>query len=312
MIRVATISEVREAVDRARSAGSSIGLVPTMGALHDGHVSLVRHAVAAGDFVAMSVFVNPLQFGPDEDLGRYPRTLESDCELAEAAGCSLVFHPDASEMYPAGVPLTTVSVDEISIPLEGRGRPGHFDGVATVVAKLLAIFEPDSAYFGQKDAQQLALAARMAADLSFRAEIVACPTLREPDGLAMSSRNAYLDAGDRAAAPTIFAALMAAAEFVRNGEREHRIIAEKLESVLASEPRLDVEYAAVRDARTFKELPENEPLAGDVILAVAARTGPPGSSTRLIDNVIIHIDPAQHPQKGADVTVNAGEIKGEP
>ncbi len=292
MKRVSTIAEVRAAIDAERAAGRTIGLVPTMGALHAGHLSLVQAARDTGDYVTMSIFVNPLQFGPGEDFSEYPRTLESDADAAEAAGCDLVFHPSVDEMYPGGEPLTTVGVAEIGDPLEGAGRPGHFDGVATVVAKLFAIFEADNAYFGQKDAQQLAIVTRMARDLSFRTHVVSCPTVREPDGLAMSSRNQYLSAKDRAAAPVIYRALCEAAEFVTNGERETTIIEQKIKSVLASEPRLDVEYATVRDARTFAEL---DPIEGEVILGVAARIGdaPDGAEsagskpTRLIDNIIV-------------------------
>lgn len=306
MKRASTIVEVREIRDSERARGAVIGLVPTMGALHAGHLSLIARSKSRGDFVCASLFVNPLQFGPSEDYEAYPRMLETDAELAGIAGCDLLFHPRVEEIYPAGSPLTTVSVSEIGDPLEGRGRPGHFDGVATVVAKLLAIFEPDFAYFGQKDAQQLALVARMSADLSFRTEIVACPTIREADGLAISSRNAYLTADDRAAAPVIYRALLAGAEFVQDGERNPKLIAEKIQRVLASAPRLDVEYADVRDARTFAAL---DAVEGDVVLAAAVRLGatPAGAArpTRLIDNILLHVD-------GDHVDVQAGEIKGEP
>lgn len=295
---VETIAAMRTHVDAARSAGKVVGLVPTMGYLHAGHRSLVERAAAECAFVVVSVFVNPLQFGPGEDLDRYPRDLPGDLATAEGGGAHLVFHPDAAEMYPEGAPLTRVVVSELTEPLCGRTRPGHFDGVSTVVAKLLAICDPDSAYFGRKDAQQLAVVRRMVSDLNFRARIVACPTLREPDGLAMSSRNAYMPPEDRAAAPALYAALMAAAGVVVAGERETRVVEAKLSAELVGRPRLDVEYAEVRDART---LAHPDQLAGEALLAVAARCGP----ARLIDNVVIDLN-------GPRPSVDAGEIKGEP
>ncbi|MBX7160831.1 MAG: pantoate--beta-alanine ligase [Acidimicrobiia bacterium] len=295
---VTTIADMRALVDSVRGASRSVGLVPTMGYLHAGHRSLVERAAAECDHVIVSVFVNPLQFGPGEDLERYPRDLAGDTATAAAGGAGTVFHPTASEMYPEGEPLTRVIVSKVTEPLCGRFRPGHFDGVTTVVAKLLAICDPDRAYFGRKDAQQLAAVTRMAADLNFRARIVACPTLREADGLAMSSRNAYMSPADRAAAPAIFAALEATAAIVVAGERETSVVEAKLSGELAGRPRLDVEYAQARDART---LAHPDTLSGEVLLAVAARCGP----ARLIDNVVIDLN-------GPRPAVDAGEIKGEP
>jgi pantoate--beta-alanine ligase len=197
---VTTIAEVRAHLDPLRAAGRTVGFVPTMGYLHDGHASLMRAAAEETDVVVTSIFVNPLQFAAHEDLDSYPRDLSGDTALAEANGCDLLFAPATAEMYPEPV-LTTVSVREVSAPLEGRARPTHFDGVATVVAKLFSIVGPCRAYFGEKDFQQLAVVRRMAQDLSLPVEVVGCPTVREPDGLAMSSRNAYLTAEERAAAP---------------------------------------------------------------------------------------------------------------
>ncbi|MCE7882830.1 MAG: pantoate--beta-alanine ligase [Actinobacteria bacterium ATB1] len=291
---VTALSDLRTRVGSARTSGDEVGLVPTMGYLHAGHVSLVRRARARCGFVVVSVFVNPLQFGAGEDLDAYPRDPEGDIAKLEAAGCDLLFQPSTEEMYPEGEPLTRVHVGLIGDDLCGRSRPVHFDGVALVVTKLLAACDPDAAFFGRKDAQQLALVRRLAADLSFRAEIVGCPTVRESDGLAMSSRNAYLSPEERRIAPRLFAALSTGAELVVAGEREPRVVVGKTLSVLAQEPRLDVEYVEVRDARTVQPL---ERLDGEVLLAVAARLGP----ARLIDNVVLHID-------GTSVTVDAGEI----
>src|SRR5205823_4752076 len=191
----------------ARAQGQRVGLVPTMGYLHAGHASLIEAAARDNDVVAVTVFVNPLQFGPTEDLAAYPRDLERDTKLAEQAGASVVFAPSVEEMYPTGEPLTTVAVRQVSEPLEGRFRPTHFAGVATVVAKLFALAGPCRAYFGEKDYQQLAVIRRMSADLSFPVEVVGCPTVRDPDGLAKSSRNAYLTTEERAVAPTLHRAL---------------------------------------------------------------------------------------------------------
>ncbi|MCC7078153.1 MAG: pantoate--beta-alanine ligase [Acidimicrobiia bacterium] len=294
MERIAKVAVLRRRIDVARREGARVGLVPTMGYLHAGHVALVRRACAECDFVVASVFVNPFQFGEGEDLDSYPRDLEGDAAKLETAGCHALFCPDAEEMYPEGRPLTHVHVDVIGDDLCGAARPVHFDGVALVVTKLLAICEPDAAYFGRKDGQQLALVRRMATDLSFRAEIVGCPTVREADGLALSSRNAYLAPADREAAPAIFGALRVGAQLVTAGEREPRVVVEKIRSVLADEPRLDVEYVEARDARTIQPLAR---LDGEVLLAVAARLGP----ARLIDNVVLRID-------GDSVEVEAGEI----
>ena len=291
-------AELRGEVDVARRQALRIGLVPTLGALHEGHVSLAVRARGECGFVIASVFVNPLQFGPGEDLDAYPRDLPGDCARLAAVGVDLVFAPSVAEVYPDGPPLTTVKTAGLAVGLEGAHRPGHFDGVTTVVAKLLALCEPDAAYFGRKDAQQLAVVTRMARDLSFRAEIVACPTIRESDGLAMSSRNAYLSRDERAVAPVLYRALRDAAGLAAGGEREPRLVAAKLRAGLESESRLDIDYATVVDAGTLEV---SDRMEGDMLLAVAARLG----RARLIENFTLH-------GRGDTVDVDEGEIKGEP
>lgn len=254
----------------------TVGLVPTMGALHEGHTALTRQARAECDTVVVSVFVNPLQFGPGEDLDRYPRTFDRDLRLAEEAGADLVFAPDVEEIYPDGS-VTRVQVPGLSAELEGRARPGHFDGVATVVTKLLAGLQPDRAYFGRKDGQQLAVIRRLVADLAFPVEVVPVSTVREPDGLALSSRNRFLDAGTRAAATALSRGLFLAADAVEAGERDGAVLRRLVEGQLAA---VDVaaDYVALVDAATATS---TDVLKGESFLAVAARLG----ATRLIDNV---------------------------
>jgi pantoate--beta-alanine ligase len=248
-----------------------------MGALHDGHLSLVDRAASACDVVAVTVFVNPLQFGPSEDFAAYPRDLDRDVDLAAGAGATLVFAPSVEEMYPQPV-LTTVAVADLSEPMEGAARPGHFDGVATVVAKLFAIAGRCRAYFGEKDFQQLAVVRRMAADLSFPVEVVGCPTVRAPDGLALSSRNAYLSADERDAAPVLHRALSAGAAAVLAGETDPAAVRDLVAAVVGAEPLVALDYAEVVDAATLRTPPV---LAGELRLLVAARLG----RARLIDNV---------------------------
>lgn len=277
MRAVAAIAELRTLLGAERAAGRTVGFVPTMGYLHDGHASLMRAARAAADVVVVSVFVNPLQFGAGEDLDAYPRDLARDAEVAERAGVDLLFVPTVEEMYPRPV-LTTVSVAEVSAPLEGERRPTHFAGVATVVAKLFAVVGPCRAYFGAKDFQQVAVVRRMAADLSLPVEVVTCPTRREPDGLAMSSRNVYLTPDERAAAPVVYAALRSGAAAIRAGERDPAAVRDLMAGVIAAEPLAELDYAAVVDADSFR-VPD--PLAGDLRLLAAVRFG----RARLIDNV---------------------------
>jgi pantoate--beta-alanine ligase len=264
-------------LDAERAAGRRVGFVPTMGYLHEGHASLIRRARTECDVVVTSIFVNPLQFGAGEDLDAYPRDLDRDTRLAEAEGADVLFTPPVGEMYPRPV-LTTVSVAEVSAPLEGAARPTHFDGVATVVAKLFAIVGPCSAYFGEKDFQQVAVVRRMAADLSMPVDVVACPTVRERDGLAMSSRNAYLTPEQRAAAPVVHRALQAAAALVMAGERDPRVVRTLMAEIIQAEPLAELDYAEVVSADSFA-VPD--PLAGDLRLLAAVRFG----RARLIDNV---------------------------
>ena len=277
MKTVETIADVRSVLDAGRAAGRRVGFVPTMGYLHEGHASLIRRARAETDVVAASIFVNPLQFGAGEDLDAYPRDLARDSRLAEAEGTDLLFTPPVGEMYPRPV-LTTVSVAEVSAPLEGADRPTHFDGVATVVAKLFAIVGPCSAYFGEKDFQQVAVVRRMVADLSLPVDVVACPTVRERDGLALSSRNAYLTPEERAAAPVVHRALQAGAALIMAGERDPRVVRTLMAEIIEAEPLAQLDYAEVVGADSFT-VPD--PLAGDLRLLAAVRFG----RARLIDNV---------------------------
>jgi pantoate--beta-alanine ligase len=274
---VATIADLRASLDAERAAGRTVGFVPTMGYLHDGHASLMRRARAETDLVAASIFVNPLQFGAGEDLDAYPRDLDHDRSLTAAAGVDMLFVPDVAEMYPTPV-LTTVSVAGVSEPLEGASRPTHFAGVATVVAKLFAIVGPCRAYFGAKDYQQVAVVRRMARDLSLPVEVVDCPTLREPDGLAMSSRNVYLSPEEREAAPVVYTALRAGAAAIAAGERDPAAVRELMAAIIEAEPLAGLDYAEVVDADSFT-VPE--PLAGNLRLLAAVRFG----RARLIDNV---------------------------
>jgi pantoate--beta-alanine ligase len=282
MLHVDRIADLRGACERARSAGQRVGVVPTMGYLHDGHRSLMRAARARSEFVVVTIFVNPLQFGPTEDLDRYPRDLAGDLAVCEAEGVDCVFTPSVAEMYPRP-PLTTVHVGDLTADLCGAARPTHFDGVTTVVTKLFAIAGPCAAFFGRKDAQQLAVVTRMADDLNLPVEVVGCPIVREHDKLALSSRNAYLSPEDRAEAPTLFASLLAAVELVVAGERDASRVVATINDVVGRESRVALEYAEVRDAH---ELTELATLDGSVLIAVAAKLG----TTRLIDNVHLRVD----------------------
>jgi pantoate--beta-alanine ligase len=277
MDTVATIAGLRSMLDAERAAGRRVGFVPTMGYLHEGHASLIRRARAESDVVVVSIFVNPLQFGAGEDLDAYPRDLDRDTRLAEAEGTDVLFTPSVGEMYPRPV-LTTVSVAEVSAPLEGAARPTHFDGVSTVVAKLFAIVGPCAAYFGEKDFQQVAVVRRMVADLSVPVDVVACPTVRERDGLALSSRNAYLTPAERAAAPVVHRSLQAGAALVMSGERDPTVVRTLMAEIVQAEPLAELDYAEVVGADSFT-VPD--PLAGDLRLLAAVRFG----RARLIDNV---------------------------
>ena len=281
MIVVERIDALRATCEDARRAGHTVGLVPTMGYFHEGHRSLMRAARAAHDVVVVTIFVNPLQFGANEDLDAYPRDLAGDSAAAEAEGVDILFTPSLAEMYPEPT-RTTVHVDGLTSGLCGAARPTHFDGVTTVVAKLFSIVGPSTAYFGRKDAQQVAVVRRMAADLNLPVEVVGCPLVREPDGVAMSSRNAYLSRSERAAATVLSRALRAVADAVVAGERDPGTVTGLIEATVADEPLVALEYAEARRAGDLEPVGR---LDGEVLVAVAAKVG----TARLIDNVTITI-----------------------
>jgi len=274
-----TIPETRAACRDARTNRKRLGLVPTMGALHEGHLSLVRAAKARCDAVAVSIFVNPTQFGPTEDLSKYPRQFDQDCELLEKEGVEILFAPTVEEIYPRGA-VTWVLVEGLSEKLDGRSRPGHFRGVTTVVAKLFHIVEPDIAFFGQKDAAQLAVIRRMVQDLNFPVEIVGCPIVREPDGLAMSSRNAYLNREERVQALVLQRSLQKARQQFQAGERSSAKLISAAREVFASEPAVRLDYFEIVDPDTLDPV---ERISQKTLVAVAAYVG----STRLIDNLVL-------------------------
>ena len=282
MITVETIAEVRAACDDVRLRGGTVGLVPTMGFFHEGHRSLMRAARAAHDAVVVSLFVNPTQFGPTEDLAAYPRDLEADTAVAIAEGVDVLFVPTVPEMYPEGA-RTTVHVAGLTERLCGASRPTHFDGVTTIVAKLFSIVGPCSAYFGRKDAQQLAVVRRMALDLDLPVAVVGCPLIREPDGVARSSRNTYLSSDDRQHAAVLISALRSVADAVISGERDAQALHEVLERVLETEPAVRIDYAEIVDASTLEPVDRIE---RDTLVALAAFVG----TTRLIDNITISVD----------------------
>lgn len=276
------ISEVRALVRDRRQEGRRIGFVPTMGYLHEGHLSLVRRARADCGTVVVSIFVNPLQFGPREDLAAYPRDLERDAALLRAEGVDLLFAPPEEEMYPQGQPLTFVEVHGLTAGLCGASRPGHFRGVATVVNKLFQIVQPDAAYFGQKDYQQLQVIRRMVLDTNLPVEIVGCPIVREPDGLAMSSRNVYLTPPERTAARVLSQALAAARGRAAAGERDAAALQAHVQAVIAAEPLARIDYVAIVDAESLQPV---ERLSGRVLVALAVYIG----RTRLIDNTVLEL-----------------------
>lgn len=270
---------MRAASRDLRRAGKRLGFVPTMGALHEGHLSLVRTARASCDAVAASIFVNPTQFGPNEDLAKYPRTFDRDRELLEREGVKLLFAPSVEEMYPAGA-MTWVTVEGLSDKLDGRSRPGHFRGVATVVAKLFHVVEPDVAFFGQKDAAQVAVIRRMVRDLNLPVQIVVCPIVREPDGLAMSSRNAYLSPDQRKQALVLHRSLVRVQDLVAAGERDAGKLLTAGREELAREKSVRLDYFEIVDPDTLDPRPD---ISGGALAAVAAFVG----STRLIDNILL-------------------------
>ena len=274
-----TVAELRQWAREDRREGNAIGLVPTMGALHAGHASLIRAAAASCGAVAVSIFVNPTQFGPNEDYARYPRTFDADCALAKAEGADVVFAPSVEELYPAGA-ATFVEVEGLSSRLDGASRPGHLRGVSTVVAKLLIATEADRAFFGQKDAAQVAVLRRMTADLRLPAEIVVCPIVREPDGLALSSRNLYLSPAERNQALTLSRALRQAGALIAAGERRASALIEAARQTFAAEPAIRIDYIELVDWATLEPV---ETAASGTLFAVAAWVG----ATRLIDNTVL-------------------------
>ena len=276
---VPTIAEMRALSRAARAQGKRLGLVPTMGALHEGHLSLVRAARSKSGAVAASIFVNPMQFGPQEDFARYPRNLEADCAILEREGVDYVFAPSTEEMYPAGS-VTWVTVEGLSDRLCGRSRPGHFRGVTTVVSKLFHIIEPDIAFFGQKDAAQHAIIRRMVRDLDMSVEIEICPIVREPDGLAMSSRNAYLTPAERKSALVLHGSLQRVQEMFRSGEQNSDKLVQAGRAEIASEPDARLDYFEIVNPDTLEPVPQ---VATRALVAIAAFVG----KTRLIDNVVL-------------------------
>ena len=274
-----TVAELRNWSRHQRAASQTIALVPTMGALHAGHASLIRAAAVSCGRVAVSIFVNPTQFAPNEDYARYPRTFEADCVLAEAEGAHIIFAPTVEELYPPGA-STFVEVQGLSGCLDGKSRPTHFRGVATVVAKLLIAVEPDRAYFGQKDAAQVAILRRMTADLRFATEIVVCPIVRELDGLALSSRNLYLTPAQRTQALTLSRAIRKVESLAASNERRAINLIEAAHQIFAAEPAIRIDYIALVDWSTLEPVEIATP---GTLFAVAAYVGP----TRLIDNTVI-------------------------
>jgi len=274
-----TIEWTKQVARQARAEGRPIGFVPTMGALHEGHLSLVRAAVVESRPVIASIFVNPTQFGAGEDFQKYPRTFDRDSKILEDAGVDYLFAPDAAEIYPPGF-RTWVNVEGLSDRLEGKARPGHFCGVVTVVLKLLEIVQPQRAFFGRKDAQQARIIRQMARDLHLDSEIVVCPIVREPDGLAMSSRNAYLNPEERRAATILFRALDGARASISNGERDAMRLAAAMRETIRREPLADLDYAEVVDADTLEQVTR---LRGVCLALLAVRVG----GTRLLDNLLI-------------------------
>ncbi len=274
-----TVEEAKQITRAWKRNGETIGLVPTMGYLHEGHASLIERARKENDRVVVSVFLNPTQFAPNEDLESYPRDFDRDCALCEKIGADLVFHPEPEEMYHD--PHAFVNIDLLSSTMDGAARPIHFRGVCTVVSKLFNIMQPDNAYFGQKDAQQLAIVKKMAADLNFDVKVNGCPIVREADGLAKSSRNTYLSAEERAAAPILFKAIKKGQEIIEPDMRAADLEA-AMKDVLASEPLANTEYVTAVDALTMQPV---ETIDRDVLVAMAVRIG----TTRLIDNFSYHL-----------------------
>jgi pantoate--beta-alanine ligase len=280
MLTITSAAEMTAVSREARRAGKRLGFVPTMGALHQGHLSLVRTARAQSDVVVASIFVNPTQFGPNEDFTKYPRSLESDSDKLSCEKTDYLFQPSLEEMYPSGA-AAWVTVEGITDKLDGRSRPGHFRGVTTVVAKLFNIVQPDLAFFGQKDAAQAAVVRKMVRDLNFDVEIVVCPIVREPDGLAMSSRNIYLSATERKQANVLYRALMRVQMLADQGEHDSAWLAAAGQQVMSEEPSIRLDYFEIVNPDTLAAVAST---SGGALVAVAAYVG----STRLIDNIVLH------------------------
>ena len=281
MIIVEKIRDLKAVINEERRKGKTIGLVPTMGYLHEGHISLVKASKRENDFTVISIFVNPTQFGVNEDFSKYPRDIERDSKMAEEAGVDVIFAPSIDEMYPRGY-KTYVDVEDITDKMCGKSRPGHFKGVTTVVAKLFNIVQANRAYFGQKDAQQVIVIKKMVEDLNMNIEIVTCPIVREKDGLAMSSRNVYLGSDAREAALILSKVLFEVEKLINNGERDKEKIVEFIEKKISSERLAVIDYLAVVSA---EDLSDVEQIAGKVLIALAVKFG----STRLIDNIIMEV-----------------------
>ncbi|MDF2626569.1 MAG: panC [Symbiobacteriaceae bacterium] len=279
---IETIQGIRDAVDAARKAGKKIGFVPTMGYLHQGHLTLMQEARKECDFVVVSIFVNPTQFGPNEDFDRYPRDLARDMELCGSVPVDAIFHPSVAEMYPGTASTTSVVVSQLTTGLCGASRPGHFEGVATVVTKLFNIVKPDVAFFGQKDAQQVAVIRRMVLDLNMDLEVRPVSTVREPDGLALSSRNIYLTPEQRQGALVLSRSLRMAQERVAAGERDMTALQEAMRAMIAAEPLANIDYVSIVD---YDSLQPTTRLEGKALAALAVRFG----KTRLIDNCILSV-----------------------
>ncbi|MFZ5354439.1 MAG: pantoate--beta-alanine ligase [Bacillota bacterium] len=281
MMVVDNIKTLKSEIRKAKALGKSIGFVPTMGYLHEGHISLIKKANEENDFVVVSIFVNPTQFGPDEDFEKYPRDFERDAAMCRVAGTDLVFHPAPSEMYPDSY-MTYVEVNTITNKLCGASRPGHFKGVTTIVNKLFNLVEPDKAYFGQKDAQQVAVIQKMVQDLNMNVQIIPCPIIRESDGLAMSSRNTYLSAQERAAALVLSKSLFMARAAIEAGQTDASAVKAMIVDNISKQPLALIDYVEIVDAVTLKDI---DSLKGQILIALAVKFG----KTRLIDNLRLEV-----------------------
>lgn len=278
---ISTVAETRAIIKEWKKNGLKVGLVPTMGYLHEGHLSLIKKAVSENDRVVVSIFVNPTQFGPNEDYETYPRDINKDSALCESAGADIIFHPEASEMYPEGA-CTYVNMTGLTDVLCGKSRPTHFQGVCTVVSKLFNITTPDNAYFGQKDAQQLAVIKRMVKDLNFDINITGCPIVREEDGLAKSSRNTYLNKEERKAALVLHRAITCGQSLVNNGERNASVVINRMKDIINAEPLAKTDYVEIVDMNTMESV---SVIKGEILCAIAVYIG----KTRLIDNFIVNV-----------------------